>query len=380
VHLGLAALTLFPGRVGGSETYVRGLLGRFAAGEGPERVDVLANRHVAAAYGEYARGPVRLCPMRSYRAGDRLASRALAMAAARLAPRRAARDAPAGLDLVHYAVTVPIPRLALPAVVTVHDVSHLDRRGPASWPLRAYRRWAYDGAARRADAVVATSPFARRRIVEGMGVAAERVEVIAPGIDHDTFSPEADGGDEARLAGLGLPERFLLYPANLWPHKNHERLLGALAAADGDLALVLAGQEYGGGARLRAAAERAGVGGRVHHVGQRDPATLAALYRRAHATVIPSLHEGFGFPALEAMACGCPVATSGRGALADLPEAAALRFDPEDPAAIAAAVERIDSRRRDLVAAGREHAAGFTWARCARRHVEVYARVVTEPR
>ena len=109
MHLGYSLLTLFPGRVGGSETNVRGLLGEFADGNGPERVTVFANRFVAAAYGEYERGPVSLHHVRSYRAGNSIPTRALAMSAARALPRLAARDVPP-VDVVHYPVTVPIPR------------------------------------------------------------------------------------------------------------------------------------------------------------------------------------------------------------------------------------------------------------------------------
>ena len=382
MHVGFSLLTLFPGRVGGSESYARGLLDAFAAGSGPERVTVLANRHVMAAYGGYRRGPVQLHEVSSYRSGDMLATRALAMAAARLAPARAARDAPPALDLLHYAVTVPIPALPLPAMVTVHDVSHLDRRGPASWPLRRYRHWAYDGAARAADVVVATSGFARERIVEGMGAQSERVEVVAPGIDHDTFRPGRRPDDEALLSALPLPERFVLYPANLWPHKNHARLVEALALVpDRELGLVLAGQRYGRGRRLEARARRLGLADRVRHVGQLEPAVLAALYRRARATVIPSLHEGFGFPALEAMACGCPVASSGRGGLGEVSGEAALRFDPEQPGEIAAAIDQLagdGEPRARLIAAGLRLAGRYTWQAAAQRHVELYRRMLAE--
>lgn len=376
MHVALSLLTLFPGRVGGSETYVRGLLGEFAAGRGPERVTVLANRHVAAAYGDLARGSVALHEVRSYRAGDGLLTRALAMAGARVAPRRVARDVPASIDVVHHAVTVPIPRLAVPSVVTVHDVSHLDGRRPAAWPLRAYRSWAYDGAARAASTVVATSRFAAERIVDGMRVAPERVEVVPLGIDHDLFRPGPLPDDDAVLRGIQLPDRFLFYPANLWPHKNHERLVDALARSDDpELSLVLAGQPYGRWERLRRHANRARLAERVVHLGHRDPRVMAALYRRAAATVIPSLHEGFGLPALEAMACGCPVATSGCGALADL-TAGAIDFDPRDPESIAAVVSRLlqdEGLRSDLVQAGRCLAAAYTWQACARHHAELYA-------
>ena len=378
LHVGFSLLTLFPGRVGGSESYARGLLGEFARGRGPERLTVLANRHVAEAYRGYAAGPVELRRVGSYRAGDGLVTRGLAMAAAWAAPVRAARDVPADLEVLHHPVTVPIPAVAVPTVVTIHDVSHLDLAGLRTLPLRRYRRWAYDGAARSAAVVIATSRFARERIVTGMGVAPERIEVVAPGIDHAVFNPEPAADDERRLAALGLPARFVLYPANLWPHKNHHRLLEGLARLeDHELGLVLAGQDYGRLGGLAGLARRLGIEGRVRHVGQVEPRTMAALYRRALATVIPSLHEGFGFPALEAMACGCPVASSGRGALGEVSGEAALQFDPDSPEALAGSIDRIvyqSELRSRLVAAGRRLSSRYNWEACARRHVEIYAR------
>ena len=376
LNVGFGLLTLFPGRVGGSETYVRGLLERFAEHEGPERFTVLANRHVADAYAELARGPVALHEVSSYRPGNRPPTRALAMAKARIAPGRAARDVPGDLDLLHLPVTVPIPEIELPRVVTLHDVAHLDLPRVFSRAQRRYRRWAYDGSARRANLVVTVSEFSRQRIVERLGVAPERIAAIPHGIDHATFAPASD---ESGPVVSGLPERYLLYPANLWPHKNHLRLLDALAAVnDPDLHLVLTGQIYGRLRTVVAHARRRGLRSRLHHLGHIPRERLAALYRRATAMVFPSLYEGFGQPPLEAMACGCPVAASDRGAVAEVCGEAALGFDPDDVDSIAGAVGRVagdEALRARLREAGMARAAEFSWERSAAAHLEVYRRV-----
>jgi glycosyltransferase involved in cell wall biosynthesis len=374
VHVGYALLTLFPGRVGGSETNARGLLGQYAAGNGPERVTVLANRHVAAAYGGLARGPVSLHHVASYRPGDSMPTRALAMAAARALPRRAARDVPAGLDLVHYPVTVPIPVTDAPRVVTLFDVAHHDL--PSAFPRaeRAYRRWAYDGAARAADSVVTTSEFSAGRVADVVGVARERIEVVHMAIDHERFTPAPTEADE-RLPRL--PERFAVYPANLWPHKNHAALIDALAHAPDELELVLTGQDYGRLSDLRARAERLGVAGRLHHLGHLPHEQIPALFRRATAMVFPSLYEGFGAPPLEAMACGLPVAASDRASLPEVCGDAALAFEPSSPEAIADALTRVtsdDVLRGSLRAAGLERAKSFTWTAAANRHRAIYER------
>jgi glycosyltransferase involved in cell wall biosynthesis len=350
---------------------VRGLLSEYSEGHGPPRLTMLANRFVAAAYADYARGPVSLHEVGSYRPGDGNLTRAAAMAAARVLPRRAARDVPPGLDVLHYPVTVPIPATGAPTVVTIHDLQHRDLSGFFSRAERAYRRWAYDGAARGATLVVATSEFTKRRVVEVLGVPAERVEPVYHGIDHDRFVPEGKAS-----APVGGP--FLVYPANLWPHKNHERLLEAFAAApESELSLVLTGQAYG---RLDSLLERAralGVADRVQHLGHVPHDDMPALLRAATAMVFPSLYEGFGAPPVEAMACGCPVAASTSGSLPEVCADAALGFDAESVEEMSAAIERVatdEQLRGRLRDAGLRRAKSFTWSAAAERHRSIYER------
>ena len=377
LHVGLSLLTLFPGRVGGSETNVRGLLERYSAEDGPDRVTVLANRHVMAHYGRFARGPVRLHHVRSYRPGDGNATRFAAMQFGRLAPRLVARDVPSDFDVVHFPVTVPIPRVSAPSVVTLFDVQHHDMPQLFGRTEKRLRGWAYDDAARGARLVVTSSAFSARSIARHVGVREERIEVIPLGIDHARFGP-AEDDDERVLAPLGLPPAYVVYPANLWPHKNHERLLEAFARADVDgVSLVLTGSVYAGLPSLESAAQKVGLGDRVMHLGYVEPEQMPALYRQASGMVFPSLFEGFGSPPLEAMACGCPVASSGAASLAELCAEAALIFDPADTAEISRAIERIvsdEQLRVRLREAGLARAATYTWSAAAEAHVRVYER------
>lgn len=378
MNVGFSLLTLFPGRVGGSESNVRGLLEQFANGNGPAAVTVLANRHVMQAYADLDRGPVSLHEVRSYRPGDSFPTRALAMAAARLRPRRAASDVPDGLDVLHYPVTVPIPRSSVPRVTTVYDVQHHDMPQFFSPVERAYRRWAYDQAARDADVVVTTSAWSRERLVQLLGLAPEHVHVVHMGVDLERFTPSPEPIDERLRADLGLPERFVVYPANLWPHKNHERLVEALArTGDPELGLVLTGRDYGRLDALVAHASALGVGHRVLHLGYVQRDALPALYRLARAMVFPSLYEGFGAPPLEAMACGCPVASSTRASLAEVVGDAVAELEPESVESIAGALETVvgdEKTRSRLRSAGLERARAFSWGASAERHTAIYAR------
>jgi glycosyltransferase involved in cell wall biosynthesis len=381
----MSLLTLFPGRVGGSEANVQGLLGEFAAGNGPERVTVLANRPVMEAYGGRFAAPVALHRVTSYRQGEGSLTRLAAMTAAAFAPGRIAREVPTGIDLLHHPVTVPIPRLSgVPTVTTVYDLQHRELPTLFSRTERGYRRWAYEGAARRADLVLTTSEYSRGRLIEIAGVAPGKVISVPMGIDHERFRQTDDEADQDVRRQLSLPERYVVYPANLWPHKNHDRLVDALGhVGDRELHMVLTGQEYGRRKALIERARHAGVADRVHHLGYVPGDAVPALYRAAAAMVFPSLYEGFGSPPLEAMACGLPVASATSGSLAEMVGDAALTFDPTSVDEIAAAIERVvedDGLRQRLRGEGLSRAAEFTWSKAAQRHVELYARTAASQR
>ncbi|MEJ7788642.1 MAG: glycosyltransferase family 1 protein [Thermoleophilaceae bacterium] len=188
--------------------------------------------------------------------------------------------------------------------------------------------------------------------------------------------PQPSSDDERLLADLGLPSRFILYPASLWPHKNHSMLLKALAAVEDDeLALVLTGATFGKLDGLMAMAKGCGLGSRVRHLGYVPEDALPALYRRAEALVFPSLHEGFGVPPVEAMASGCPVASSKAAALGEVCGSAAAELDPENPEQMARTIESVvhdEVIRTRLRAAGFRQAARFTWERTAEAHLAAY--------
>lgn len=381
LRLGYSLATLVPGFVGGTESYARGVLaGLSGLDAGDVRVRVIANAAAAPSLEPAVGSGVELvvAPGRFERSQpERLAS----MVRLRLDARRLAPQLADGLDVMHHAVTVPLPHVfGMPTVLTLQDVQH---REHPEWQSRAellYRRVAYDAAARRATRVITATEHARGQIAEHLGIAPERIDVIPHGIAHERFSPAPVGGDAETLAGLPLPARFVFYPANLWPHKNHERLVAGLArTTDPDVGLVLTGQSYG---RLEALLERAralGVGRRVTHLGHVPGAALPALYRRAAGMVFPSLFEGFGIPLIEAMACGCPVAASSTTSLPEVCGDAAAYFDPLSPEDMARAVDDVLERPERYVERGLQRARLFTWDECARRHDAVYRELAARP-
>jgi len=344
--IGIALLTLVPGALGGSESATSGLLQALARG-GTLRYRVYLppaapDAHEGLPYEivpEYRRARSRL---------ERLA--ALGLATARPEPlRRRLRPA----EVVHYPFTIRVPALETPAVVTLHDLQHLDLPQLFSRAERAFRSVYYHRSARAAECVVVPSEFVRAAAVQRLELDEGRVRVIAHGIDHSRFSP----GAEER-------EPFLLYPARAWPHKNHARLYEAFALLRRErpeLRLVLTGGGHAG-----AAPDGVDVRGHV------SPDELVSLYRRAAALVFPSRYEGFGQPVLEAMACGCPVACSDVPPLVEIAGGAARAFPPDDAKAIAAAVRDVLADPGPYRERGLARAAAFTWERAAAQYEDVY--------
>ncbi len=346
MRIALSMVTLAPGAIGGAERYAVSL--SRALVEAGEEVTCLVPPEAAPS----------VLPARAVTTGPSGSSglsKAQRLAVASLRPGRL-WSALGDHDVVHYPLTVPLPRAQRPWVTTLHDVQHRDL--PELFPRRKriYRALLYDRPAREADAVIVPSAFVRDRAVERLGLDPVRVHVVPHGIDHDLFRP----GPENR-------EPLLLYPAYGWPHKNHGALFEALQLLRADtpeLTLVLTG---GGAPGLLPAG--------VRDLGRVPDQELAALCRRASCLVFPSLYEGFGLPPVEAMACGCPVAASDRGALAETCSGAAVLFDPESPCDIAAGIRSALDNAAGLTRRGLEHAARFTWARAATAHVRVYRSV-----
>ena len=350
-RVGISLLTLVPGIVGGSETYARELCRALG------RVGTLEYVVFAPTIAPDAGGPLETRVVGAYRASRTLPGRIAAMTAAAVAPwplRRALElDR---LAAIHFPLSVMLPPVTRPpAATTVLDLQHELLPEFFSRAELAYRRAVYGATIRRSRLVLTISEHARATLIERCALAPERVRAIHLAVDHDRFTPDPT------LAR----KPFLLYPANRWPHKNHARLFAAFALVQRErpeLRLVLTGS----GHERQPAPNSVDVRGRV------SADELVRLYRTAAALVFPSLYEGFGMPLLEAMATGCPVASSNAGALPEVAGAAAALFDPTSAEAIAAGILDALARADTLTARGLERARGFTWDACARAHDAVY--------
>jgi glycosyltransferase involved in cell wall biosynthesis len=273
-------------------------------------------------------------------------------------------------------VAVGVPGVA--SVVTMHDLTWL-HVGTAWGPpeaIRAMRRVSVP-TVRRADRVVADSAVAAGELTRDLGVRGERIRVVPLGTrPPDPGRVVTPGAELRRRFDLGAGP-VLLCVAQKRPYKRQDVLVRALSAlSEPGVRLVLPGAPTAFEAELRELAGRLGVADRVRFPDWVSDADLEGLYELATAVVLPSEQEGFGLPVLEAMARGVPVACADRSALPEVAAGAALLFDPDDQAAVDAAVARLladPSLRAELAARGGARAAELTWGRTAAATAAVYA-------
>jgi glycosyltransferase involved in cell wall biosynthesis len=285
---------------------------------------------------------------------------------------------------VHHGPHYTMPeRSPVPVVVTIHDCTYFDH---PEWHERSkvvlFRR-AIRVAARRAAALVCVSETTARELRSFCRVDAP-VVVAHHGVDHARFSPDppAPGGDAAALRQLGVDpdRRFVLFLGTVEPRKDVATLVRAfsvLGDEERDVALVVAGRRGWGTGPVDEAVAASPHRDRITWTGYVPDASVAALLRKAAVVAYPSLAEGYGLPALEAMACGAPLVTTRGTAMAELAGDAAVLVEPADPAALAEALGTTlasagtgeAAARR---AAGLERAAARTWEASAERHVEAY--------
>jgi glycosyltransferase involved in cell wall biosynthesis len=291
-----------------------------------------------------------------------------------------------GTDLLFCPFTAPTYREdGIATVCTIYDLqfhAHPEFFTPEDAALREH---ALRDACRQATRLAAISDFSRAQATTFGHLDPARIETIALRLARRMPAGATSILDRLRLAR----GQYLLYPANFWKHKNHERLLAAFARVGDEPALqgmklVLTGAPGEREQAVRGQAHELSLGERVTFAGFVSDAELAALLCDARAVVFPSLYEGFGLPVLEAMAASVPVACSGTTALADIARDAALFFDPQDVDAIARAMAGIvqdEALRERLVAAGRARAAEYSDAdRMAREYWNLFTAAMASAR
>lgn len=343
MRIGVNALYLIPGGVGGTEIYLRALLDALAEIDGANEYLLFTNRETGAALGPKAPN------FHVVEQNVRAASRPMRILCEQTAlPRAAAR---LRLDvLLNPGFTAPL-LCPCPQVTVFHDLQH--KRHPEYfrwWDLPFWRFFLY-WSARVSRRVIAVSDATAADLKRYYGLGAPKVRVVPHGVGQEFFE----------IAKRRRPEPFLLTVSTLHPHKNLEGLLRAFAEfrrSRPDYRLVVCGMHGFVTGPLHDLREQLGLADAVEFPGWIPREDLLDLFARAAGFIYPSRFEGFGMPVLEALAAGVPTACSNIEPLASIAGGAAVTFDPSDVEAIAAAMARIV---QEDGAPGPARAAAFSW-------------------
>ena len=310
-------------------------------------------------------------------------------------------------DVVHAQTPLVIPTTRAAQVITIHDLDFLLR------PERAEREMRRDFPARvarhaaRADHIIVSSRYAAGEVATRLGVTSDRITVCSPGVPSwaavvaeartsvGTDPPQRLPSMVGTAKDLALPRTqatpdatpwrtpFILFLGTLEPRKNIHGLLdgyATLRATRPDAPpLVLAGRARASMSEELGRTRIAPLAGHVQHLGYVSDEQKQQLYRDACMLVLASFEEGFGLPVLEAMACGVPVVVANRGSLPEVAGPAAAAVDPDDPRALAAAMERLLDRdeARAATTRGLTQAQRYSWEACARAARQAYQAAIT---
>lgn len=365
------ALYLVSENLGGTWTYTSNLVSCVSGLRSDHEFIVLANRRTASGF-ELRGGKTKVMTV-----DLDVESRIKRVAWEQLALPKLVRDL--RIDVLHSTGnTLPL-RLKEKTVVTVADLQYT--KYPENIPLarRMYLNWFVPRSVRRADLVIAISQHTKESIVHHFGVPAEKVKVIyLAGLSEKDSKQTLESRE-----GSGARRPYLLSVGSSLPHKNLARLIRGYAKVASEIPhnLVIVGEGFDQRGDLHQTLVDTGLAGseRVQMRGFIGRSELLALYRQADAFVFPSLYEGFGIPAIEAMDSGCPVVAANCTVLPEVIANAGLFFDPLSVDSIAEALRKVcrsSTLREDLRTRGRLRAKQFSWEKMAAETVEAYEQVV----
>lgn len=286
---------------------------------------------------------------------------------------------PHNLDVFHSPDFIPPSGGTRRRIITVHDLNFLYYPQYLTVESRRYYNHQIAWAVSKADHIAADSEHTRLDLIKKLNVPAHKITTV-PLAAHPIYaSPVPDEKIKEVLQKYQLTTGFILFVGTLEPRKNISLLLQAYALmldfSSIDVPLVLVGDKGWLYDDIFKSIEELGLHERVKHLSRLENIELAALYHSAGLLASPSHYEGFGFPALEAMHCGCPVLASNRASLPELVGPAGWLLDPDDvqgwSVAIVSTLEDTD-RRQHMISAGFEQARKFTWERVAQQMIEIY--------
>lgn len=355
MKIGLNLRPLFPGKIGGLEHHFRGLFDALLRLDSHNQYTLYVHADNAALFERY-RPRVQLHPLPDPHQLTHLAT--------------AVRDSRPDIVFHPFLFIEPIHLDALSAVL-IPDVryAHYPEQIPPA-VLAAWREL-FPASARRAEVVFTLSEDSRRDVSAILGVPEEKIQITSPAVDPIFFAPQDPLALLEVKTRLQLPDRFLFYPADTWPHKNHLRLFEALRrlrARGLEIPLVLSGFPNAGEPAVQRALQSAGLRNQVIRLGYVKRSDLPAIYRLSTALVFPSMYEGWGMPVSEAMAVGTPVLCSRATSIPEVGGEAARYFNPLDVADMADQIQGLwsDAELRERLARlGPQQARAYTWEKAA---------------
>jgi len=370
MRIGINTLFMLPGKVGGTETYVRGLV------YGLSQVDkkneyVLFTRdenHHIFEYNSEQFSKI-LCPVPAKDRLTRVAYEQLFLH--RLVVKH-------GIDVLHSPGYVSPVVGKFGKVVTIHDMQYVYYPGYFSKTKLLYWKYLLPLSATKSDVILTVSENSKADIANFLNIPKNKIFVT---YEAPKFCIDSDKDDSLPtvMKKYGIWDNYILSVASLLPHKNLERLIKAFALLEDkiDHQLVLVGIKGHALDEIRKM-----IGNKLKHparvtiLGYISDQDLAAVYKRASLFILPSLFEGFGIPLLEAMSLDCPVAASNKTSIPEVVRDAALLFDPNSSDQIAEAILSVvsdETYREQLIDRGRQRVKLFSWERMAEETVHAYS-------
>jgi len=393
MRVGINCLAVDPTFVGGVTTYALGLLEGFAnAGNGCQFLLFVTaeNQRLFEQFRNRNRFEIVVI-------GDRLFSlrskicRATSLSCSeglhRLANDLVFENVRAVMEAESDLVYTPTPVLRYfnshrPTVLTMHDIQHVHHPEFFSLPRRVSRRVTYGLSTRYTNILQANSQYTKDDLLSHFHwLSPEQVEVIPSGVLVEKFTAPAD--TDSLCERYSLPDRFLFFPAQMWPHKNHLTVLKALKQIEAGcglkMPLVLSGEKYSAAAQVFKFIEEQSMD-YVRYVGKVPFQDIVALYQKAAFMITATLHESSSLPILEAAAAGTPIIASRIPPIEELGQVLQLNlFDPLDVdglARIILALWNDEKTASSQAAHNREHISFYSWENTARKYVRLFERIV----
>ena len=363
MRIGINALYLLPGKVGGSETYIRNLVKSLLKLDQDNTYVIFINKESIGVFQKSApRLNIVLCPIEATNRPVRILWEQFVLP---FQVRRHKIDV-----LLSAGMTSPF-FCPVPSVLVIYDLQHINQPQNFSRLYLFFLKAIIYLSAKSSDGIIAISEQVKKDIIQYYKFGENKIRVAPLAVNHEMFFPMSGDNTTPVRTKYNLPERYLLYAAALLPHKNHARLLPAFREITKELPgtkLVLTGAWDEGQDEITGLISASGLQKDVIMLGWLPFEDIPGLYRDADLFVYPSLHEGFGLPLLEAMASGVPVVCSRMEPLIGIAGNAAVLVDPYDQADIARgtlSILRDQTLRMKLIEAGILRARTFTWERTA---------------